>query len=264
MDPFLRQPKFLEDFRAGRSHALDKVYRTYKKPLRHFIVRGFTFKSEGRPMYFAGAYSEADIEDVIHETFRRAFGERARRTYDGIRPYKNYLFTIARNAVITDLTAKQRQVPVGEALMRDASGDDMTPLEQWVRSRQLGDEASSCDCDELVENLEIYGLLMGFLEHLNEEEQRFFRLRFLATCSQERTAQEMGWNRARVRKVEDRLRKRFLTHARGSGYLEHRAEGRRVRRVEDPASHSKVFERSRQLWREGRVSDRVEFLLEAA
>jgi RNA polymerase sigma-70 factor (ECF subfamily) len=264
LDPFIKQPQFLEDFRAGKGPALDKVYRLYKRPLRNFILRGFAFRSEGRPMYFAGLYAEADLEDIIHETFRRAFGERARLAYDGVRPYKNYLFTIARNAVITDLTVKQRQVPVGEALMRDTPIEDMTPLEHWVRARQASLEPDGIESEERVEKLEIYGLLMGFVESLSEEDRRFFELRFLSCCSQERTAKRMGWNRARVRKVEAKLRKAFLTHAMGSGYLEHRAEGRKVRRVDDPNTHARVFERSRELWRQGRVEADNEFLLEAA
>lgn len=264
MDPFLNQPQFLQDFRDGKAHALDRVYRTYKRPLRQFIQRGFSFRSEGRQMYFAGAYGDHDVEDIIHETFRRAFGPRARQTYDGVRPYKNYLFTIARNCVMTDLTQRQRQIPVGEALMRDAPADELTPLEAWIRARRQGEgDAALCTADR-VENLEIYGLLMGFLESLDEEERTFFRVRFLGLCSQERTARRLGWNRAKVRKLETKLRKQFLTHVRGSGYLEMRSEGRKVRRPEDPTQHAQILARSRDIWRSGRAERENDFFLEAA
>ena len=170
------------------------------------------FRSEGRQLYFAGLSDEHDLDDIIQETFRRAFGIKARQAYDGIRPYKNYLFTIARNAVITDLTTRRRQIPVGEALMRDAPSDDLSPLESWVLSQRAvqSENGDGQDAQQKVENLEIYGLIMGFLEALTREEEKFFRFRFLAQCSQENTAQRMGWNRARVRKLEARLRRSFL------------------------------------------------------
>lgn len=264
MDPFLNQPQFLRDFREGKSHALDRVYRLYKRPLRNFILRGFSFKSEGRQLYFAGAYAEHDVEDVIHETFRRAFGPRARQAYDGVRPYKNYLFTIARNCVITELSRRQRQIPVGEALMRDTPSDELSPLEAWVRSQRSTDSDDVATTDEQVENLEIYALLLGYLKSLDDDEQQFFRVRFLGMASQEKTAQQLGWNRAKVRKLETRLRKGFLTHVRGSGYLEMRSEGRKVRRPEDPEQHAVILAESRDIWRRGRAERDNEFLLEAA
>ena len=265
MDPFHKNPEFLEAFRAGDTQALATVYRTFERPLRNFILRGFAFKSEGRQLYFGGMYDANDLEDVLQETFRRAFGARARQTYDGIRPYKNYLFTIARNAVITDLAARRRQIPVGEALMRDAPAEELSPLESWVVAQRAaqheGEELSSQD---RVENLEIYGLLMGFIECLSEQEQRFFELRFLGQCSQETTARRMGWNRARVRKLEAQLRRAFLCHATGSGYLESRSESRKVRRIPNPERHRETLARSRAIWRQRRVEQNNEFLVEAA
>ncbi len=265
MDPFKKTPEFIDDFRNGRAEALDRVYRSYFRPLRNFVLRGFAFKSDGRQLYFQGLWEEHDLEDIVQETFRRAFGAKARASYDGIRPYKNYLFTIARNAVITDLTNRRRQIPVGEALMRDAPSDDLSPLESWVLSQRsaLGDDGTASS-DEQVENLEIYALVAGFLEALTNEESEFFKLRFLSQCSQENTAQRMGWNRARVRKLEARLRRSFLCHVRGSGYLEMKSESRRVRRVLDPSQQQTTFDRSREIWRERRAEQTNEFLSEAA
>ncbi len=266
MDPFKKNPGFIQKFRDGDAKALEAVYRWFERPLRNFVLRGFAFRSEGRQLYFAGLGDEHDLEDIIQETFRRAFGAKARASYDGIRPYKNYLFTIARNAVITDLTSRRRQIPVGEALMRDAPSDDLSPLESWVVSQRaaLTELGEGHDTEQQVENLEIYGLIMGFIEALTNEEERFFRFRFLSQCSQENTARRMGWNRARVRKLEAKLRRAFLCHVRGSGYLEMRSESRKVRRIEDPSRHAGVFARSRAIWRERRADQSNDFLSEAA
>ncbi len=266
MDPFKKNPGFLERFREGDLKALEAVYRAFERPLKSFVLRGFAFRSEGRQLYFAGLGDAHDLEDIIQETFRRAFGVKARQAYDGIRPYKNYLFTIARNAVITDLTTRRRQIPVGEALMRDAPSDDLSPLESWVVSQRvaLNENLEGHDTESQVENLEIYGLIMGFLEALTREEEQFFRFRFLAQCSQENTARRMGWNRARVRKLEAKLRRAFLCHVRGSGYLEMKSDAKKVRRIEDPLRHAGVFARSRAIWRERRAEQPNDFLHEAA
>ena len=265
MDPFRDDPEFLARFRAGHASALDRVYRHFSRPLRSFVLRGFAFQSEGRPMYFAGALQESDVEDIIQETFRRAFGERARQTYDGVRPYKNYLFTIARNAVITDVTVRSRQVPVGEALMQDAPTEDPSPLQAWILSQRAAlDPVDTPRCEERLENLEVYGLVVSFLESLGEEEQAFFRVRFLGQQSQEASARRMGWNRARVRKLEAQLRRDFLAHARGSGYLEMRPEAHVIRRVEDREAHASTWARARDVWREGSAEAPNELIFEAA
>lgn len=265
MDPFQKNPDFLLRFRAGCPQALEQVYRAFERPLRNFVARGFAFKSEGRQLYFGGFCDRNDLQDIVQETFRRAFGVKARAAFDGVRPYKNYLFTIARNAVITDLTTRRRQIPVGEALMRDAPSDDLSPLESWVvGQRALLGEDLEARTDEHVENLEIYGLVMGFVEALTADEERFFRIRFLGQCSQEHTARRMGWNRARVRKLEARLRRSFLCHVKDTGYLDTKEEVHRVRRVEDPARGEATFARARAIWRERSVLATDEFLSEAA
>lgn len=265
MDPFRHDPKLLDAFRQGKAEALDRVYRSFLKPLRNFVLRGFAFKSDGRDLYFRGVWSDHDLDDITQETFRRAFGLKARQSYDGIRPYKNYLFTIARNAVINDLMAKGRQIPVGEALTRDSQGEDLGPLEAFVLAHRIQrDGEAGVMSEEKVENLEIYGLVSAFLEALSDEDRRFFEARFLAHLSQECTAREMGWNRARVRKLETRLRRAFLCHIQGTGYLADRRETHVVRRAEDQGRARQVFARARAIWRERRVEGSNEFLREAA
>ena len=145
VDPFKNNPEFLADYRLGTERTLDKVYRAFERPLRNFLLRGFAFKSAGRQLFFSGVAYEHDLQDVVQETFRRAFGPKARASYDGVRPFKNYLFTTARNAVITDLTHRRRQIPVGEAILADGPTEDMSGLESWVASRRLMISSMSAD-----------------------------------------------------------------------------------------------------------------------
>lgn len=259
MDPFKNNPDLLSGFQEGDVGALEEVYKAFEPSLRTFVLRGFVFRSAGRQLHFSG-FRGHDLEDIIQETFRRAFTRRARNAFDGVRPYKNYLFTIARNLVIMELTARQRQIPMGEALVFDASPEDTLAL-LCERQQSTQDEPQSTESQ--VENLEIFGLIMGFVEGLVEQERRFFRHRFLERCSQEKTAAHMGWNRPQVRLLETRLRRAFLCHMSGAGYLETRRESKKVRRTEDPAGRAKSFARSRVIWRERRAEQTNEFLYEA-
>lgn len=265
LDPFKNDSQLIERFRRGDEPALDHVYRAFIQPLRNFVLRGFAFKSDGRDLYFRGVWTEHDLEDIVQETFRRAFGFKARQSYDGVRPYKNYLFTIARNAVINDMIARNRQIPVGDALTRDAPSEDMAPLQSWLISqRSVLSTDTNPTSEERVENLEIYGLIQAFVESLEIEEAAFFELRFLSSLSQEKTARRMGWNRAKVRKVEARLRRAFLYHAEGTGYLDNRSECRVVRKSANPRAAKATFARARAIWRERDALMSNEILQEAA
>ena len=68
----------------------------------------------------------------MQEAFRRAFEERARSAYDGLRPYRRYLLTITRNLVIDQLR-KQRE---GWPALRTVSI-------KWTRSTRLLHRARS-------------------------------------------------------------------------------------------------------------------------
>ncbi len=264
LDPFKTDPKLIERFRSGDDSALNHVYRSFIQPLRNFVLRGFAFKSDGRDLYFRGVWSEHDLEDIVQETFRRAFGFKARQSYDGVRPYKNYLFTIARNAVINDLTARNRQIPVGDALTKDTPTEDMGALQAWVvTQRNLLATSLPDTAEERVENLEIFGLVEAYVESLDEEDAKFFRLRFLSNLSQEKTARRMEWNRAKVRKVEARLRRGFLYHAHGTGYLDDREEAM-TRKSSSPSAAKETFARARAIWRERGTLMTNEILTEAA
>ncbi|MBI4820114.1 MAG: sigma-70 family RNA polymerase sigma factor [Deltaproteobacteria bacterium] len=264
-DPFKDDPTFLSRYREGVAEALDRVYRAYARPLRHFVVKGFAFKSDGRDLYFRGVSAEYDLEDIIQETFRRAFGLKARESYDGVRPFKNYLFTIARNAVINDILLKARHIPVGDAFHRDTPFDESATSETWAMNHRIAAHTKvEAECGTRVENLEICGLIGAFVGALDREQAQFFQLRFLGLCSQEDTARRMGWKRSRVRKVEARLRASFLCHIQGTGYLDQRPETQRVRRATDPTEAHRIFQTARQLWRSGRAHDPNDFMIEAA
>jgi RNA polymerase sigma-70 factor, ECF subfamily len=57
----------------------------------------------------------ANVEDLVQDSFMRAFSPPARAAYDGIRDYGPYLLTIVRNTVADALRVRQREVLTGAA-----------------------------------------------------------------------------------------------------------------------------------------------------
>ncbi|MBK8013640.1 MAG: sigma-70 family RNA polymerase sigma factor [Deltaproteobacteria bacterium] len=218
MDPF-KAVGFLDAYRRGESEALASVYRYFSLPLRRFLIRGFLFRSEGRSLHFRGVMTAPDLDDVVQETFRRAFGTKARQAFDGQRPFRNYLFTIARNIVVTQAELCRRQVLIGDAVSLE-SGTYRSSAASVSASATRAALGVDLDAAQALEQREFLNLLRSFLRTLSSSEQDFFMTRFLDALSQEATARHLGCNRARVRKVETRLRTSFLRHMNGTGYFE--------------------------------------------
>ena len=100
--------KLLKSFRKGETDAFEQVYHLYSDLVRKFLYGGFSFSSQGRACRFHGADASIDVEAVVQETFLRAYGETTRKSYDGERPFQNYLFSIARNLVLKNEPPRSR------------------------------------------------------------------------------------------------------------------------------------------------------------
>jgi RNA polymerase sigma-70 factor (ECF subfamily) len=98
----------LTRFRAADAAAFREVFRHYAPEVTRFLRRGFSFRAGERHVRFAGYQEVFSIEDAIQEVFRRAFSVNARLAYDGLRPYRTYLLTIAKNAVINEFNTRRR------------------------------------------------------------------------------------------------------------------------------------------------------------
>src|SRR5437762_10073842 len=96
MSLLIERRELLDRFKRGERQALEEVYRHYVPDVAAFLQRGFTFSSGGRPLRFSGYAQPFDLDNALQETFLRAFKESARVGYDGLHPYKSYLFAIAR------------------------------------------------------------------------------------------------------------------------------------------------------------------------
>jgi RNA polymerase sigma factor (sigma-70 family) len=204
-------PTLLKAYRAGETWAFEVLYRTYAEPVRRFLAGGFTFVSRGRTCRYRGPSAGIDQESVVQETFARAFAPSTRVNYDGERPFKNYLFSIAKNLVLREFQRKDR-------LIRLETTEETTDMlarkshEQQLLPQDKSPERSLAD-DELHE------VTRQFIATLDDEEKTFFLHRFARGFTQEATAKEMSVTRARVKLLEKALRKRFLDTLRGNGYF---------------------------------------------
>lgn len=188
--------RLLEAFRAGERWALADVYGRYAVPAARMLraaLRESGWRTRMRD-------SDFELEQALSEVFARAFEPRARAAYDGIHPYRTYLFGIARNY----LRERGR-------LREDASGsaDDVGQLaEQSVEDPERATLAAELDA-----------LLTRFLDALPAQLRRLYDLRFVQERGQEEAASALGWTRIQLRRRELALKRDLLEALQRAGYL---------------------------------------------
>jgi RNA polymerase sigma factor (sigma-70 family) len=200
-----QEKALLDAFRDGSTWAFDLIFRQYEEPLRRFVLGGFSFNSQGRVCRYRGG-SQLDVDGVVQETFARLFAPATRRTYDGERPLKNYIFSIAKNLVLRELARTDRARPTD--LTEECWGSAPTLSERPERSPE-----------KLSSDQQLTAIVNAFAETLEADERDIFRVRFVEEETQEAAALTLGVTRARVKTVEKDLRDRFLAACRTSGYF---------------------------------------------
>lgn len=219
MDLLVENRAFLDRFRAGDPGALRAVYEAHVYDLAGFLRRGFVFNAAGRSLRFRGYDSTFDLEDCLQEVFRRAFGERARISYDGLRPYRNYLWTIARNVVINDYQARVKKlsryedVTESDHVADDEWGPGDDPLVTTPNSHSNPEKAALSD--------ELRSLVDRFVDELPAREHRVFELRYRRGASHLEIERELGLSPSKIKTTEGRIRKRLLRFLHQHGYCEH-------------------------------------------
>jgi RNA polymerase sigma factor (sigma-70 family) len=201
----------LQAYRDGQTWAFEVLFRAYAEPVRRFLAGGFTFVSRGRTCRFRGQGSGIDTESIVQETFARAFAPSTRTNYDGERPFKNYLFSIAKNLVLREFQRRDR-------LIRLETTEETTDMLARKSSEQQFLPADR-NPEHTFADGELHEVTKQFIATLDEEEKLFFLHRFAKGLTQEATAKEMGVTRARVKLLEKGMRKRFLDTLRGNGYF---------------------------------------------
>ena len=199
----------MDAFRRGRQSALKEVYCAYSKGLFAMLAKGFHIQTGGTQYYFKGYQEPWKLENAVQEVFVRAFSDSARMAYDGVRPYRNYLFMIARNYVIDTFRKSRREfVPIDELPESNIDG----PMVGF-QNRPPSPEKAAFE-KRLKSHVE------QFVTSLSTEDRAIYAARFVQGQSIEAVSRDLGVTEYAVKKCEKRIKKRFFKYMRGHGYFE--------------------------------------------
>lgn len=199
--------ELLRGFKAGEREALTAVYRMHAQEVAGLLRHGFAFESGGQRRRFAGYASGFELQDALHETFRRAFEPSARDAYDGIRPFGAYVGTIARNLVLRSFRARETAFPIESGAIESGA------IESGVHATV--DLAPSPE--HAVHEEQVRALVARFLAQLEPDEQALVEARFVRGLSQRDAAEQLGLGRQRIRTREQTLRSKLLAYLREQG-----------------------------------------------
>ncbi len=188
----------MADFRAGQRAALEAVYRHYVDELTRLLRLGFIVGDAGALR--VKGLEGPELRDAVQEVFVRAFQEKARRSYDGVRPYRPYLLRIARNLRLDQLRAGQREKPL--SALADSSGEPID-LDALIVSDAREPSLSAPEVQASREWTALLRKTEAYLSGLESELRRFVQLRFVEEQAQEQVAQAMGVTRRQVRSWEE-------------------------------------------------------------
>ncbi|MBN1610195.1 MAG: sigma-70 family RNA polymerase sigma factor [Polyangiaceae bacterium] len=178
-------PGLLRRFRSGDPKALSQVYGSYVRSVESTIRRGL-LQAGTR----AAGGIEGTVADLVQEAFTRAFGESARRAYDGTREYGRLLMAIARNTLIDYLRRQNREEPV-----------DPLHLERLLDCEpSVGVEESPWADPQLT------ALVQQYVAGLPEREHAVYVKRYAQDESQLQAADALGLTRQQIRTLEGRVR----------------------------------------------------------
>lgn len=166
-----------------------QVYDAYAPLVRTICTHGF----KGG---FRGFFDPVEREDAQQQIFAAAFTERARLSYDGLKPYSAFLRGISKNVVRRMLEKRKRF--------------ERTPDQVDVADADLEDDAI---------HSEQLGLLRRFREDVDTEpDKSVLHLYFVEGWAEERLAAHLGLTRYKTRKLIASLHKRMIKHMKRHGY----------------------------------------------
>lgn len=187
--PILRTDRVLLDrFRAGVPEALERVYWEYVRGVERLLSAGFEVSTRGTRV--GGACRQPqDLADLVQDVFVRAFSEKGRQAYDGIRDYGPYLYAIARNVLVDWARVRGREIP-----------SSWTELEAAMEPTLFAEDLAPWADPATMRVVEEY------LRALPQNLREVHRLRHEQGFSQERAAQQLAVGRQTLRTLERHLR----------------------------------------------------------
>ncbi len=208
--------QLLEAYRNGEEAALNKVYEHYRPSVERLLRGGFSFSSGGQTFRFRGYHTAFELQDAVQEAFMKAFRQNARQGYSGLQPFGPYLMGIARNLVIDEFRRRRREMALfvpesAEVRLARSESQETSTSSQWARhwsNPEVG-----------VMRRQQHTLVKDFLTELEPQLQQLVQLRFIDGLSQEETADLMGVDRNRIRRMIKDLRMKLLRFMKRRGQI---------------------------------------------
>lgn len=194
--PWLTQDRDrLRRFREGDRVVLGEVFSAYAPGLARTLAGGLRLEAR---MSFRGGATPSDTDDLLQETFMKAFTDRARAAYDGVRPYSGYLVGIAKNVLLEWYRTDCRRARLFDATARD--------------------DAPAASAESRLMATQLAGLVGQFLAALPEGDRTLVQLRILGGATRREVTERTGYSAMRVRLREPRLRRELLAAIEAAGY----------------------------------------------
>jgi RNA polymerase sigma factor (sigma-70 family) len=194
--PILRtDAALLSRFRKGERDALEQVYWAYVDRVERVVRYGFQLMREDGVVHVDGVRA-GDVADLVQETFVRAFAERARLSYDGLRDYGPFLVTITRNLLADRARKRGREM----AFVELESVEELVVLQE----QPYADEPTM-------------KAVRDYLAQLPADLRGIHEQRYVRGVSQQEAARALGLSRQQVRTLEERLRDGLSAHLAGAG-----------------------------------------------
>jgi RNA polymerase sigma factor (sigma-70 family) len=181
MFKFTNSLEFLKRFKSGERPALEAVYFAYVDEVESIVRRFLSVM----PRSGAG-WHQVDTGDLVQDVFARAFGDKARSSFDGERDYGPFLGTLTHNLLVDWVRKRGREVPSDE-------------LDQVPASSSRGGPADWAD-RETMEAVNQY------IDELPEDLRQVHQHRYVECRSQQEVCSALGISRQTLRTREEHLR----------------------------------------------------------
>ncbi len=171
-------------FRSGERAALEHVYCAYVARVDREVRR--LLQVHGG-IWLVGA---ASVNDLVQDSFARAFSPTARRAFKGLHHHGPYLLAIVRNTVVDSLRLQQREVLAGGAA-----------IEAWLALNDIDAAAAPPSWIDPV----TLARVRDYLGRLPPDLRSVHHRRYVLDEAQHVAADALGLSRQRIRTLEKRL-----------------------------------------------------------
>lgn len=193
MTLFFQNRALLAQFREGDRAALTTVYRHYVNDIESLLRKW----SSNTGNFIDLRHDFGRQQDVLQEIFVKAFSQKVREAYDGIRPYRPYLITIAKSVLIDHLRKQSREI------LLPFDSDDEERIASNIEDTGTSEEEQSTS----LHWQQCLTASKTFVAGLDASTQQFIELRFRQELPQLLISETMGMTRWKVRAMEKKVQR---------------------------------------------------------